>query len=96
MPLWYVIPMDALERLQSPPVNGVLSAQVMPPIQKVATIRPVNQSRAGVGGLLYDMGVNMAGVARLQLHVGVPAGTAVTLQFGEVVMSPPDAILLSP
>jgi alpha-L-rhamnosidase len=60
---------------------GVLSAQMLPPIRITETIRPVRLTEPTPGRFLFDLGQNMAGIVRLR--VSGPAGTRVTLRYGE-------------
>jgi len=73
-----------------PPITGVLSAQLMPQMKALETVTPVNITAAsrqdGQGGaILFDLGINIAGVARLRTYPPLPRGTVVTLSFGEIV-----------
>jgi alpha-L-rhamnosidase len=63
--------------------KGVLSAQMMPPIQVVDTIVPLALSAPRPGVYVYDMGQNFSGWARLR--VSGPRGTEVKLRFAELV-----------
>ncbi|MGB7294342.1 MAG: family 78 glycoside hydrolase catalytic domain, partial [Candidatus Aminicenantales bacterium] len=72
---------DAAELVAGP--KGVLSAQMMPPIQVVDTIIPLTVSNPGPGVYVYDMGQNFSGWARLRVEG--PRGTAVKMRFAELV-----------
>jgi len=63
--------------------KGVLSAQMMPPIQVVDTIVPLILSNPKPGVTVYDLGQNFSGWARLRVRG--PRGTAVKLRFAELV-----------
>ncbi len=63
--------------------KGVLSAQMMPPIQVVDTIIPLTVSNPEPGVYVYDMGQNFSGWARLRVQG--PRGTAVKLRFAEMI-----------
>jgi len=60
---------------------GILSAQMLPPIKVTQTIKPVSVSEPSPGEFVFDMGQNFAGWA--QLKVTGPAGTTVTMRYGE-------------
>ena len=61
--------------------TGHLAAQVMPAIKVVQTLAPVAISQPVPGVYVYDFGQNFAGFA--QLTLSGPAGTRVTLKYGE-------------
>ncbi|UCD27394.1 MAG: glycoside hydrolase family 78 protein, partial [Planctomycetota bacterium] len=61
--------------------KDILSAQQMPPIKIVDTIRPVEITEPRPGLYVYDMGQNFAGWA--QLKVTGPTGTKVVMKYGE-------------
>ncbi len=63
--------------------KGVLSSQMMPPIQVVDTIVPLTVLSPKPGVYVYDMGQNFSGWARLRVQG--PPGTAVKLRFAELV-----------
>jgi len=63
--------------------KGVLSAQMMPPIQVVDTIVPLRMASPKPGVYVYDMGQNFSGWA--QLRVRGQQGTAVKLRFAEMI-----------
>ncbi len=60
---------------------GRLVPQTMPAIQVTQTIQPVAMSEPQPGIFVFDLGQNLAGWARLT--VKGPAGTRVTLKYGE-------------
>ena len=63
------------------PPQGVLSAQMMPPLRVTETIRPVSVKETRPGVYLFDLGQTVSGWARL--HVRGKAGTAVTMRYSE-------------
>ncbi|HEY3219906.1 MAG TPA: family 78 glycoside hydrolase catalytic domain [Gemmatimonadales bacterium] len=71
----------AVALLDPPP--AVLVAALSAPVRRVRELRPVKIGRAPSGETLFDLGQNFTGWARLQV-LG-PAGTTVTLRFGEVL-----------
>lgn len=60
---------------------GRLVAQTMPPIKLERRIAPVAMSEPKPGVYVYDFGQNFAGFA--QLTMAGPAGTRVTMKYGE-------------
>lgn len=68
-------------RVKAP--QGVLSAQMMPPIRVVDTIVPLKMTNPQPGVYVFDMGQNFSGWA--QLRVSGPKGTAVELRFAELL-----------
>jgi alpha-L-rhamnosidase len=62
---------------------GVLSAQMMPPIEVVDTMVPLGITNPKPGVYVYDMGQNISGWA--ELRSSGPRGSAVTLRFSELV-----------
>jgi alpha-L-rhamnosidase len=71
----------AAEAVKGP--AGVLSAQMMPPIQVVDTIVPLGMTNPQPGVYVFDMGQNFSGWARLR--VSGPRGTDVRLRFAELL-----------
>jgi len=71
----------AAQVVKSP--GGILSAQMMPPIQVVDTITPVTVSSPNPGVYVYDLGQNFSGW--VQLRVKGPRGTRVGLRFSELI-----------
>jgi alpha-L-rhamnosidase len=63
------------------PPGGILSAQIAPPITEVRELVPVAVYNLGSGRYLFDLGQNIAGVARLKING--KKGTRVTMRFGE-------------
>ena len=65
------------------PPPAALVASLSPPVRRVRELRPVSIRRAPSGEMLFDLGQNFTGWARLNVS-GSP-GTTVTLRFGEVL-----------
>jgi len=63
--------------------GGVLSAQMMPPIQDVDSMVPVGLTNPRPGVYVYDMGQNFSGW--VDLHVSGPRGAQVQLRFAELL-----------
>ena len=63
--------------------GGVLESQKIPPVKRMATIRPVSLTNPKRGVYVFDMGQNFAGWARLT--VAADSGTAITMRFAEAV-----------
>jgi alpha-L-rhamnosidase len=63
--------------------EGVLSAQMMPPIRVTDTIVPLKMTNPAAGVYVFDMGQNFSGWARLR--VAGPAGTSVRMRFAELL-----------
>ncbi|MCX6897136.1 MAG: glycoside hydrolase family 78 protein [Verrucomicrobia bacterium] len=61
--------------------KGVLSAQMTQPIRATQELKTVKLTQPKPGVFVFDIGQNIAGVA--QLLVRGPAGTTVTLMYGE-------------
>ena len=83
---WASAPYDdrdwsAVALLDPPPAD--LVASMSPPVRRVRELRPVNVHRAPSGEMVFDLGQNFTGWARLSIRG--PAGTTVTLRFGEVL-----------
>ncbi|MDI6447741.1 glycoside hydrolase family 78 protein [Anaerobaca lacustris] len=64
-----------------PGPKGTLSAQMMPPIQVIGTLKPVKVAEPKPGVYVFDLGQNIAGWARLK--TSGPAGTKVVMQYAE-------------
>ena len=83
---WASAPYDdhqwAAVALLDPPV-AALVASMSPPVRRVRELRPVSIKRAPSGEMLFDLGQNFTGWARLSARGA--AGTTVTLRFGEVL-----------
>ncbi len=61
-----------------------LQAQMIPPIRAIKTL-PVQKIIAGENGKwIFDLGQNIAGWAKI--HVKAPAGTQLTMKFGETLL----------
>ena len=71
----------AAEAIKEP--GGVLSAQLMPAIQVVDTIVPLEMTSPLPGVYVFDMGQNFSGWARLRVEG--PRGTDVRLRFAELL-----------
>lgn len=61
----------------------VIQPYPAPPIRATAEIRPVALKEQAPGVWIFDLGQNIAGVARLRVQG--PAGTRVRLRFGEML-----------
>jgi alpha-L-rhamnosidase len=55
----------------------------MPPAQVMQTVRPVSRRRVGEGTYVFDLGLNIAGWARIR--VSGPRGTRITIRYGEIL-----------
>ncbi len=62
---------------------STLVASLSPPVRRVRELRPIDIRRAPSGETLFDLGQNFTGWARLSVQG--PAGTTITLRFGEVL-----------
>ncbi len=71
----------AAEAVKGP--AGVLSAQMMPPIEVVDTVVPLGMTSPLPGAYVFDMGQNFSGWARLRVRG--PRGTDVRLRFAELL-----------
>ncbi len=60
-----------------------LVAPVAPPVRRVREIEPISIRKAPDGELVFDLGQNFAGWARLRVRG--PRGTEVTMRFAEVL-----------
>ena len=65
-----------------PGPQGILSAEMMPPIRNVDTLVPLSMKSPKPGVYVYDMGQNMSGWA--ELRVRGPRGAAVKMRFAEL------------
>ena len=65
------------------PPAAALVASMSPPVRRVRELRPVDIRRAPSGETLFDLGQNFTGWVRLSVRG--PAGSMVTLRFGEVL-----------
>ncbi len=92
MPGWNTAGFDdsawASAQVVAPP-KGCLKAQMMPPNRVMRSISPVRLAEPKPGVFVFDLGQNIAGWA--QLKVAGPAGTKITLRYGERVG--PDGML---
>jgi alpha-L-rhamnosidase len=61
--------------------DGILSAQMQPPIRVTKVIKPISVTEWKPGIFIVDMGQNFAGV--VQINVKGPAGTKITMRSGE-------------
>jgi alpha-L-rhamnosidase len=66
-----------------PGPKGVLSAQMMPPIQIMDTLVPLKITNPKPGVFVFDLGQNASGWARLR--VSGPRGTEVKMRFAELL-----------
>ncbi|CAN7630161.1 glycoside hydrolase family 78 protein [Paenibacillus sp. LjRoot153] len=64
--------------------EGVLTAQVDPPVQVMKELLPVSMKKTSRGSYLFDMGQNMVGWARLQIEDG-QEGQLVTVSCAEML-----------
>ncbi|MDR3267323.1 MAG: family 78 glycoside hydrolase catalytic domain, partial [Tannerella sp.] len=64
---------------------GKLSAQMQPPIRATKTIHPVRMTETRTGEFIFDMGQNLAGVARIKVRG--PKGTHIKIRYGEDLYS---------
>ncbi len=71
----------AAQTVKSP--GGVLSAQMMPPIQDVDSMVPKSLTNPQPGVFVYDMGQNFSGW--VDLRVSGPRGAQVQLRFAELL-----------
>jgi alpha-L-rhamnosidase len=72
-----------------PAPQGVLSAQMHPPIRVTKTLEPVKVTEPKPSVFVYDLGQNIAGIA--EISVDGPAGTVVEMRYGEALK--PDGTL---
>ncbi len=68
--------------IPSPVGNPVFTANETKPIKVIREIEPVNAKKTQ-DGILYDIGENVAGFAKIELSA--PKGTKIGLQFSELV-----------
>ncbi len=73
----------AVAVLEPASTQPALVAAMSPPVRRVRELRPVSIRLAPSGETLFDLGQNFTGWARLT--VTGPAGTTVTMRFGEVL-----------
>ncbi len=65
------------------PPKGTLTERMSTPVTVHEEITPIELIRTPSGEMVLDMGQNFAGIFRL--HVNVPVGKVVHLQFGEIL-----------
>jgi alpha-L-rhamnosidase len=63
--------------------KGILSAQMIPPIQIMDTIVPMNMTNPKIGVYVFDMGQNLSGW--VELRVSGPRGSKVCLRHAELL-----------
>ena len=61
----------------------VLSPRLFPPIRVVKVVKPINVTQLTARSVSYDLGNNFAGVPRVTLPAGVPAGHQMTIAVTE-------------
>ncbi|HEY6740218.1 MAG TPA: family 78 glycoside hydrolase catalytic domain, partial [Actinopolymorphaceae bacterium] len=71
-------------RLMTPP-RGTLRSQQLPPIMPRRVVNPIGMSSPEPGVVVYDLGEQIAGWARLRING--PAGTSVQIRYGERLLS---------
>ena len=81
--------------LPAPPIAGVLSAMLLPPMRRAKRIAPIAVVQRNATSAMFDFGVNLAGYTELALAAGVAPGHSVTLEHGELYVSA-TATLLNP
>ncbi len=64
-------------------VSAQIVAQPNEPIEEALTVRPIAVSEPAPGVYVFDMGQNMVGVARLNVHE--PSGKEITLRHAEML-----------
>lgn len=69
--------------IESPGPGGRLEPMGMPPIRAVEEFEPVSLSFPCEGLAVYDLGQNIAGVARIRVEE--PAGTRIVLRYAEAL-----------
>ena len=77
-----------------PAIPPTMSSQLMPPIMRVAAIRPLSVTPVDSPGLqrwTYDFGQHVSGRAKITLPPGTPRGTNATMKHTEVMSHPPFA-----
>jgi len=83
---WATAPYDnrawAAVALLDPPASALV-ASMSPSVRRVRELHPVAIRRAPSSEMLFDLGQNFTGWARLSVRG--PAGTTVTMRFGEVL-----------
>lgn len=61
--------------------SGKMSAQMMPPIRVVDQIKPADQWRVNDSTMMYDVGQNITGWARIRVEG--PTGSKIKIRYGE-------------
>jgi len=61
--------------------SGALAPQMQPPVRVTRVVKPVRILEPKPGVYVFDLGQNFAGIARIRVQG--PAGTRVTLRYGE-------------
>jgi len=67
------------------PPSASLVAPVSPPVRRVRELHPVTIRPAPSGAMVFDLGQNFTGWARLRVRGGGAAGTSITLRYAEVL-----------
>ena len=78
------LPQEACVLAEPPAPDTVLCPDLLEPIRVKKVWDPVAVYQAG-GGYIFDLGQNIAGVSALTIPEGLPVGTAITLQHGEML-----------
>ncbi len=63
---------------------GTLRSQLTPPVRVTKTVKPVSLTQPLPGVYIFDMGQNLAGVARLNVS-GAAAGARIRMRYGELL-----------
>jgi alpha-L-rhamnosidase len=71
--------------VKAAPPSGTLKAQMQPPIRVTKVLKPVRMTETRPGEFVFDMGQNIAGVVRLNVHGA--EGTHIKIRYGEDVYS---------
>lgn len=74
------------------PILGKLSAQLMPQIKVIREVTPTQVQKTKAGAWRFALGENIAGVPKMRLFKGVPAGTTITLTLGEIIDNSTDTV----
>lgn len=75
----------AAQAVLVPAPHGRLQAQMQPPVTATDVLRPQRMTEVRPGVFLFDLGQNLAGVARIKAQ-GAP-GTRITIRYGEDIYS---------
>jgi alpha-L-rhamnosidase len=73
---------EVMTRLEDAP-NPIIVAQCNEPIRVTKELQPIKMTEPKPGMYVFDMGQNMVGWCRLKANA--PAGTKITLHFGEML-----------